>query len=128
MGKAQGSGIVEWLEQKKQSGAIGQVGFSYHGNTEAFCGLIDAYDWDFCMIQYNYMDEHSQAGRRGLHYAHSKGLPVWIMEPLHGGKLANRLPEEAERFLVHILYSTRPPNGHFADCGTSRRLRACCLA
>ena len=59
-------GIIEWLAEKKKSGQIRQVGFSYHGNSEMFCKLIDAYDWDFCQIQYNYMDEHSQAGRRGL--------------------------------------------------------------
>ncbi len=89
-------GILEWIEEKKKSGAIRQIGFSYHGNTDMFCTLVDAYNWDFCMIQYNYMDEHSQAGRRGLQYANSKGLPVMIMEPLRGGKLANRLPEEAK--------------------------------
>lgn len=90
-------GILEWLEEKKKSGTIGQVGFSYHGNTDMFIKLLDAYDWEFCMIQYNYMDEHSQAGRRGLHYAHKKGLPVMIMEPLRGGRLVNRLPEEAKK-------------------------------
>lgn len=89
-------GILEWIEEKKKSGAIRQIGFSYHGNTDMFCTLADAYDWDFCMIQYNYMDEHSQAGRRGLQYANSKGLPVMIMEPLRGGKLVNRLPAEAK--------------------------------
>lgn len=90
-------GIVEWLEEKKQSGAIRQVGFSYHGNSDMFCQLVDAYNWDFCQIQYNYMDEHSQAGRKGLNYAHDKGLPVVIMEPLRGGKLVNRLPDDAKR-------------------------------
>ena len=90
-------GIGEWLEEKKKSGAIRQVGFSYHGNTDAFCALVDAYDWDFCMVQYNYMDEHTQAGRRGVAHAHAKGLPVMIMEPLRGGKLVSRLPEEAKR-------------------------------
>ena len=88
-------GIEEWLAEKKQSGAIRQVGFSYHGNSDMFCKLIDVRDWDFCQIQYNYMDEHSQAGRRGLHYAHERGIPVVIMEPLRGGKLVNRLPEDA---------------------------------
>ena len=88
-------GIEQWIAEKKASGAIRQVGFSYHGNTDMFCRVVDAFDWDFCQIQYNYMDEHSQAGRRGLYYAHSKGLPVIIMEPLRGGKLVNRLPEEA---------------------------------
>mgnify|MGYP001046751170 CR=1 FL=1 len=95
--RLKGLGILEWLEEKKQSGAIRQVGFSYHGNSDMFCQLIDAYDWDFCQIQYNYMDENSQAGRRGLQYASEKGLPVIIMEPLRGGKLVNRLPEEALR-------------------------------
>ncbi len=90
-------GILEWLEEKKKSGAIRQVGFSYHGNSDMFCRLVDAYDWDFTQIQYNYMDEHSQAGRRGLNYAHAKGLPVIIMEPLRGGRLVNKLPEQAVR-------------------------------
>ena len=95
-------GILEFLEEKKQAGAIRQVGFSYHGGTDMFCKLVDAYDWDFCQIQYNYMDENTQAGRRGLHYAHEKGLPVIIMEPLRGGKLANNLPKEAvQAFAEH---------------------------
>ncbi len=90
-------GIEKWIAEKKQSGEIRQIGFSYHGNSEMFCRLVDAYDWDFCQIQYNYLDEHAQAGRRGLHHAHAKGLPVIIMEPLRGGKLVNNLPEKAEK-------------------------------
>ena len=90
-------GITQWIAEKKASGEIGQIGFSYHGSTEMFCRLLDAYDWDFCQIQYNYLDEHSQAGRKGLLYAHAKGLPVIIMEPLRGGKLVNMLPEKARR-------------------------------
>ena len=89
-------GIEQWIAEKKASGALRQVGFSYHGNTEVFCKLIDAYDWEFCQIQYNYLDEHTQAGRRGLQYAHSKGIPVVIMEPLRGGRLVNLLPEKAK--------------------------------
>ena len=89
-------GIEDWITQKKASGAIRQIGFSYHGGTDMFCKILDAYDWDFCQIQYNYLDEHSQAGRRGLHYAHSKGIPVIIMEPLRGGKLVNMLPAKAK--------------------------------
>jgi len=95
-------GILEFLEEKKKSGAIRQIGFSYHGNSDMFCKLVDAYPWDFCQIQYNYMDEHTQAGRKGLHYAHEKGLPVIIMEPLRGGKLVSRLPQEAVKaFAAH---------------------------
>lgn len=93
-------GIESWIAEKKASGAIRQIGFSYHGNTDAFCALLDAYDWDFCMVQYNYMDEHSQAGRRGVQYAHQKGLPVMIMEPLRGGKLVSRLPEDAKKIFA----------------------------
>lgn len=89
-------GIVEWLREKQSAGQILQVGFSYHGNSDMFIKLLDSYEWDFCQIQYNYMDEHSQAGRRGLTYAHSKGIPVIIMEPLRGGKLVSRLPEKAK--------------------------------
>ncbi|MBO5918413.1 MAG: aldo/keto reductase [Oscillospiraceae bacterium] len=100
-------GVEDWLEEKKASGAIRQVGFSYHGGTDMFCRLVDAYAWDFCQIQYNYMDEHSQAGRRGLHYAHEKGLPVVIMEPLRGGRLVTRLPEQALRvFSEHPIRRT----------------------
>ncbi len=89
-------GAEDWLREKKESGAIGQVGFSYHGNSDMFLSLLDAYDWDFCQIQYNYLDEHSQAGVTGLKAAAEKGIPVVIMEPLRGGKLANKLPREAE--------------------------------
>ena len=101
-------GIGTWLEEKVKAGVIRQVGFSYHGNTDMFCRLVDAWDWDFCQIQYNYMDEHSQAGRRGLYYAHAKGLPVIIMEPLRGGKLVNMLPETAHKIFREYPVSHTP--------------------
>ncbi len=88
-------GIDEWIQEKLANGQIGSIGFSYHGNTANFIELIDAYDWDFCQIQYNYMDEHTQAGRKGLQYAASRNIPVIIMEPLRGGRLVNLLPESA---------------------------------
>jgi len=106
-------GILAWLEEKKKSGAIRQLGFSYHGNADMFCSLVDAYDWDFCQIQYNYMDEHSQAGRRGLYYAHEKGLPVIIMEPLRGGKLVKRLPDEAKKIFSNHAVSHTPAQWAF---------------
>lgn len=101
-------GIEEWIAQKKASGAIRQVGFSYHGNTEVFCKLIDAYDWEFCQIQYNYLDEHTQAGRRGLQHAHSKGIPVIIMEPLRGGRLVDLLPEKAKAIFTDYPVQRTP--------------------
>jgi predicted aldo/keto reductase-like oxidoreductase len=88
-------GIEDWIAEKKRTGQIKQVGFSYHGNTDMFCRIVDAYDWDFCQIQYNYLDEHAQAGRKGLNHAHAKGIPVIIMEPLRGGKLVKFLPTAA---------------------------------
>lgn len=92
-------GIKEWIQKKKEEGKIRNLGFSFHGNTEMFLQILDAYDWDFCQIQYNYMDEYSQAGRRGLKAAAEKGIPVIIMEPLRGGKLVDLLPEEAKRLI-----------------------------
>ena len=106
-GRMKALGIAAWLEEKKKLGQIRQVGFSYHGNSETFCRLVDDYDWDFCQIQYNYMDEHAQAGRRGLHHAAKKGLPVVIMEPLRGGKLVKNLPKSAlEVFENHPIKHT----------------------
>ena len=90
-------GILDWIREKKESGAIRQIGFSYHGNSDMFCQVVDAYDWDFCQIQYNYLDEHAQAGRKGLHHAAEKGIPVIIMEPLRGGKLVSNLPDKAKQ-------------------------------
>ena len=90
-------GMEDWIREKKASGEIRNIGFSYHGRSDMFMQLIDAYDWDFCQIQYNYMDEHSQAGVEGLRYAHARGIPVIIMEPLRGGRLVQGLPESAKR-------------------------------
>lgn len=106
-------GVLEWLEEKKQSGDIRQIGFSYHGNTEMFCRLVDAYDWDFCQIQYNYLDEHSQAGRKGLYHAAKKGIPVIIMEPLRGGRLANNLPEKANQLFEEYEVKRTPAEWAF---------------
>ena len=106
-------GIEEWIAKKKESGAIRQLGFSYHGNSEMFCALVDAYDWDFCQIQYNYMDEHSQAGRRGLYHANQKGIPVIIMEPLRGGKLVNRLPDSAKKIFEEYKIKRTPAQWAF---------------
>ncbi len=87
-------GIVEWIARKKQAGQIVNLGFSYHGSKAEFRALVDAYDWDFVQIQYNYLDENNQAGKEGLLYAAGNGLPVIVMEPLRGGKIVNSLPKE----------------------------------
>ena len=85
-------GVVEWIARKKNEGAIKQVGFSFHGNRDDFIRILNDYDWEFCQIQYNYSDENFQAGKAGLAAAAAKGVPVIIMEPLLGGKLARDLP------------------------------------
>ena len=91
-------GIEDWIKERKADGSVRNIGFSYHGDTEMFLKILNDYDWDFCQIQYNYLDEHSQAGRRGLEAAGEKGVPVVIMEPLRGGKLV-RLPEKAKALI-----------------------------
>jgi len=90
-----GLGILDWLNAKKEAGQLHNIGFSYHGGLEEFKRLTDAHDWDFCMLQFNYLDERSQAGVDGVEYAAAKGLPVVAMEPLRGGLLASKLPSEA---------------------------------
>ena len=111
--RLKGLGIDAWLKEKVASGAIRQVGFSYHGNSDMFCQLIDANDWDFCQIQYNYLDEHSQAGRKGLHHAAKKGIPVVIMEPLRGGRLVNNLPEKAQKLFRDFEIKRTPAEWAF---------------
>jgi predicted aldo/keto reductase-like oxidoreductase len=88
-------GIEEWAAKKKKARQIKQFGFSFHGAQDEFLSLLDAYDWDFVQIQYNYSDENYQAGVTGLKKAAAKGLPVMIMEPLLGGKLVSGLPKAA---------------------------------
>jgi predicted aldo/keto reductase-like oxidoreductase len=88
-------GALDWLNGLKKEGKISKLGFSFHGNTTLFLELLNAYSWDFCQVQYNYLDENSQAGRRGVEEAYAKGIPVIIMEPLRGGRLVNNLPKGA---------------------------------
>lgn len=97
--KLQSLGIEDWIAEQKKKGTIKNIGFSYHGETKMFQKILDAYDWDFCQIQYNYIDETSQAGIDGLNAATKKGIPVVIMEPLRGGKLVN-IPEQAKKLLA----------------------------
>lgn len=101
-------GIVEWIEAQKKSGAVRQIGFSYHGGTEGFLKILDDYDWDFCQIQYNYIDERGQAGVDGLNRAAEKNIPVIIMEPLRGGRLADQIPVGAEK-IFHTANPHRSP-------------------
>jgi len=88
-------GIIDWLENKRSTGVIKNIGFSFHGGRDSFIELLDTYNWDFCMVQYNYFDENNQAGSGGVRAAFERGLPVFVMEPLLGGTLVNAMPNEA---------------------------------
>ena len=100
-------GVIDFLEKAKADGKIGHIGFSWHGDLYHFRKVIDDYNWEFCQIQYNYLDEHFQAGTEGLKYAAAKGVGVIVMEPLRGGTLAARLPQEAK----HLVESYADASG-----------------
>lgn len=106
-------GIEEWIAEKKNTGVIRNIGFSFHGDTDTFKALIDAYDWDFCQIQYNYLDEYTQAGRPGLLYAAERNIPVIIMEPLRGGRLVEGLPDAAKKAIADYPIKRTPAQWAF---------------
>ncbi len=95
--KLKGLGVMEWMDDLKAAGAVRSLGFSFHASFEEFQEIIEDYPWDFCQIQYNYLDVENQAGRKGLEYAASKDLGVVVMGPLRGGNLAKEPPKEILR-------------------------------
>ena len=103
-------GVPEFLDKAKASGKIRNAGFSFHGNFDTFKTIVDGYDWQFCQIQYNLLDEHNQAGTAGLRYAAGKGLAVMVMEPLRGGSLAGHVPDEVQK-----IYDQAPVKRSAAD-------------
>ena len=92
-------GALEFLDAAKTDGRIRYAGFSFHDDLSVFTPIVDAYDWDFCMIQYNYMDTEFQAGSAGLAYAAERGLGIAIMEPLKGGRLSTPVPAPIQALL-----------------------------
>jgi predicted aldo/keto reductase-like oxidoreductase len=95
--KLKNLGVLEFLDAARKDGRIRNAGFSSHADLPAFREIVDSYDWAFCQIQYNYLDEKNQAGTEGLHYAHEKNLAVMIMEPLRGGNLGGPVPAEVQK-------------------------------
>lgn len=105
-------GIHDWIAARKSDGRIKRIGFSFHGGASAFIEILNAYDWDFCQIQFNYMDENYQAGLAGLRAAAEKNIPVIIMEPLRGGRLADGLPTD-----VKEIFASSEPKRSPAEWG-----------
>ena len=89
-------GIIDLCLDLQKQGKIKHFGFSFHDSYEVFEKIINYRDWDFCQIQFNYMDTDEQAGLKGLKLCEEKGIPVIIMEPLKGGTLA-KFPQEVEK-------------------------------
>jgi predicted aldo/keto reductase-like oxidoreductase len=95
--KMQDFGALKFLEKAKAEGKIVNICFSFHGALSTFKEIVDANDWVMCQIQYNFLDEHLQAGTEGLRYAVAKKLSVVVMEPLRGGALTGKVPLEVQR-------------------------------
>ena len=87
-------GVCEFMDKKVAEGKFRFPSFSFHGKAEDFIRICDEYNWTFAQIQYNYMDTGFQAGYKGLKYAADKGIGIVVMEPLKGGKLAQKIPQE----------------------------------
>ena len=95
--------IVNILEELRAEGKIRYIGFSFHDSYEVFEQIATYYNWDFCQIQFNYMDSEEQAGMRGYELTEKLNIPLVIMEPVKGGSLANYSDAIKEQF-----YSYKP--------------------
>jgi predicted aldo/keto reductase-like oxidoreductase len=98
LNKAKAMGTIEWINEKKRQGLVRNIGFSIHAPYDVLCQILDANEWDFAQIQYNYLDEDGEPGGQGYRELLRRGIPIIIMEPLRGGMLTG-LPEHiAEPF------------------------------
>jgi hypothetical protein len=102
------NGVLEFMDDALKEGKIINAGFSFHGLSEDFKVIVDAYDWTFCQIQYNFLDTQNQAGTAGLEYAASKDMAVIIMEPLRGGNLAKTPPPSVQKIWARADHKKTP--------------------
>ena len=93
---------IDFMKKQKADGKISYIAFSCHGQLDHWKKVVDYFDWDVCMMQYNYFDKYNQAGIEGLRYASAKGLPVIIMESLRGGMLGQTPPESIANILDKV--------------------------
>jgi predicted aldo/keto reductase-like oxidoreductase len=103
-------GALDFLARLKREGRIRHAGFSFHDDAPVFKEIADGWDWDFCQIQYNFLDEELQAGTAGFEQAVTKGMAVVIMEPLKGGALARPAPPD-----IQAIWDEAVPGRSLAD-------------
>jgi predicted aldo/keto reductase-like oxidoreductase len=100
--------LLSFIKDEQSKGEIKNFGFSFHGNINNFKKILDDYDWDMTLIQYNYIDENYQVGKEGLEYAASKSVGIMIMEPLRGGMLINKLSNESKKLIEDFPIKRSP--------------------
>lgn len=101
-------GAYEFLDRAKASGKIRHAAFSFHDDMETFKRIVDSYPFEMAQIQMNYLDEFQQAQVEGMKYAASKGIPIVVMEPLRGGRLAGPVPKEVTEILDAVAPGRSP--------------------
>ncbi len=89
-------GIYDYLLEQRKNGRIRHLGFSAHGDYDVMKRFLDAYgkDMEFCQIQLNYLDWEFQDAKKKVELLNEWNIPVWVMEPLRGGKLASLSAED----------------------------------
>ncbi len=108
-------GIYRYLTQQRKNGRIRHLGFSAHGSCEVMKRFLEAYgkEMEFCQIQLNYLDWTFQDAKGKLELLKEWGIPVWVMEPLRGGQLANKVPEEEAAALAALRPEESVPGWAF---------------
>ena len=107
--KCEKYGAYEFLKKKQAEGRIKNIGFSFHGTIEDLERIVAAHEWDFAQIQLNYLDWTNQKAKEQYDILTNAGIPVIVMEPVRGGKLAD-VPKEAE-----AMFKAADPNASIAS-------------